>query len=58
MIYSFASCNYCFKTHKSVEFLIEAPQSKVYICNECIEECQKIIDKQRKIQQEEKINEN
>jgi ATP-dependent protease Clp ATPase subunit len=36
-------CSFCDKPHSEIERLIAGPGS-VYICNECIELCQKIIE--------------
>ena len=40
------SCNFCGKGQKSVEKLIAGPN--VYICNECIELCNEILDEEDK----------
>lgn len=41
-----AYCSFCRKSYKDVGPLVEGP-SDVYICGECIELCQEIIDQER-----------
>src|SRR2546430_570958 len=42
-----AYCSFCRKNYRDVGPLVEGP-SDVYICGECIELCQSIIDQERK----------
>src|SRR5207302_1373977 len=42
-----AYCSFCRRSHRDVGPLVEGP-SDVYICGECIELCQSIIDQEKK----------
>jgi ATP-dependent Clp protease ATP-binding subunit ClpX len=42
-----ANCSFCRKSYREVGPLVEGP-SDVYICGECIELCQSILDQERK----------
>src|SRR5437660_897932 len=42
-----AYCSFCRKSHRDVGPLVEGP-GDVYICGECIELCQSIIDQERR----------
>src|SRR6187549_1044126 len=42
-----AYCSFCRKSHRDVGPLVEGP-GDVYICGECIELCQSIIDQEKK----------
>src|ERR1051326_6087026 len=42
-----AFCSFCRKSHRDVGPLVEGP-GDVYICGECIELCQSIIDQEKK----------
>jgi ATP-dependent Clp protease ATP-binding subunit ClpX len=42
-----ASCSFCRKNYRDVGPLVEGP-GEVYICGECIELCQSIIDQERR----------
>ncbi len=42
-----ASCSFCRKSYRDVGPLVEGP-GDVYICSECIELCQSILDQERK----------
>ncbi len=42
-----ASCSFCRKSYRDVGPLVEGP-GDVYICRECIELCQSILDQERK----------
>src|ERR1044071_5217320 len=42
-----AYCSFCRKSYRDVGPLVEGP-GDVYICGECIELCQSILDKERK----------
>ena len=42
-----AHCSFCRKSHREVGPLVEGP-SDVYICGECIELCQSILDQDRR----------
>jgi ATP-dependent Clp protease ATP-binding subunit ClpX len=42
-----AYCSFCRKSHRDVGPLVEGP-SEVYICGECIELCQSIIDQEKR----------
>ena len=42
-----AYCSFCRRSHRDVGPLVEGP-SDVYICGECIDLCQSIIDQERK----------
>lgn len=42
-----AFCSFCRKSHRDVGPLVEGP-GEVYICSECIELCQSIIDQEKK----------
>jgi hypothetical protein len=41
-----AYCSFCRKSHTEVGLLVEGP-AEVYICCECIELCQEIIDQEK-----------
>ena len=42
-----AYCSFCRRSHRDVGPLVEGP-GDVYICGECIELCQSIIDQEKK----------
>jgi len=42
-----ANCSFCRKSYREVGPLVEGPE-EVYICGECIELCQSILDQERK----------
>src|SRR5260221_14397257 len=42
-----AYCSFCRRSHRDVGPLVEGP-GDVYICSECIELCQTIIDQQKR----------
>ena len=42
-----ANCSFCRKSYREVGPLVEGPD-EVYICGECIELCQSILDQERK----------
>src|ERR671914_774078 len=42
-----ANCSFCRKSYRDVGPLVEGPED-VYICGECIELCQSILDQERK----------
>jgi ATP-dependent Clp protease ATP-binding subunit ClpX len=42
-----ASCSFCRKSYRDVGPLVEGP-SEVYICGECVELCQSIIDQEKR----------
>ncbi len=42
-----AFCSFCRKSHRDVGPLVEGP-SEVYICGECVELCQTIIDQEKR----------
>src|SRR5215467_16305966 len=42
-----AYCSFCRKSYRDVGPLVEGP-GDVYICGECVELCQSIIDQERK----------
>src|SRR6187549_495617 len=42
-----ANCSFCRKSYREVGPLVEGP-SDVYICGECIELCQSILDQERR----------
>src|ERR1700739_1050627 len=42
-----AYCSFCRKSHRDVGPLVEGP-GDVYICGECIELCQSIIDQEKR----------
>jgi len=42
-----ASCSFCRKSYRDVGLLVEGP-GDVYICGECIELCQSILDQERR----------
>src|SRR5438552_16532118 len=42
-----AYCSFCRKSHRDVGPLVEGP-SEVYICGECVELCQSIIDQEKR----------
>ena len=42
-----AFCSFCRKSYRDVGPLVEGP-GDVYICGECVELCQSIIDQERK----------
>jgi ATP-dependent Clp protease ATP-binding subunit ClpX len=42
-----ANCSFCRKSYREVGPLVEGPD-EVYICGECIELCQNILDRERK----------
>jgi ATP-dependent Clp protease ATP-binding subunit ClpX len=42
-----ANCSFCRKSYREVGPLVEGPED-VYICGECIELCQSILDQERK----------
>src|SRR5947208_6019387 len=42
-----ASCSFCRKNYRDVGPLVEGP-GDVYICGECIELCQSIIDQEKR----------
>ncbi len=42
-----ANCSFCRKSYREVGPLVEGP-ADVYICGECIELCQSILDQERK----------
>lgn len=42
-----AFCSFCRKSHRDVGPLVEGP-SEVYICGECVELCQSIIDQEKR----------
>src|SRR5436190_15452077 len=42
-----AYCSFCRKSHRDVGPLVEGP-GDVYICGECIELCQSIIDNEKR----------
>ena len=42
-----AYCSFCRRSHRDVGPLVEGP-SDVYICGECIDLCQSIIEQERK----------
>src|ERR1700748_852695 len=42
-----AFCSFCRRSHRDVGPLVEGP-GDVYICGECIELCQSIIDQEKK----------
>ncbi len=42
-----AYCSFCRRSHRDVGPLVEGP-GDVYICGECIERCQSIIDQEKK----------
>ena len=42
-----AYCSFCRRSHRDVGPLVEGP-SDVYICGECIELCQSIIDQEKR----------
>src|SRR5690349_25141563 len=42
-----AYCSFCRKSHRDVGPLVEGP-GDVYICGECVELCQSIIDQERR----------
>ncbi len=43
-----AFCSFCRKSFRDVGPLVEGP-GDVYICGECVELCQSIIDQERKL---------
>lgn len=38
-------CSFCFKSKSDVKVLLKAPDKLVYICDECVACCKKIVDK-------------
>jgi ATP-dependent Clp protease ATP-binding subunit ClpX len=42
-----AYCSFCRKSHRDVGPLVEGP-AEVYICGECVELCQSIIDQEKR----------
>src|SRR6476620_11809861 len=42
-----ANCSFCRKSYREVGPLVEGPD-EVYICGECIELCQSILDQERR----------
>src|SRR4029078_7536248 len=42
-----ASCSFCRKSYRDVGPLVEGPHA-VYICGECVELCQSIIDQEKR----------
>ena len=42
-----ANCSFCRKSYREVGPLVEGPED-VYICGECIELCQSILDQERR----------
>ncbi|MBT5017508.1 MAG: ATP-dependent Clp protease ATP-binding subunit ClpX, partial [Planctomicrobium sp.] len=42
-----ANCSFCGKSYRDVGPLVEGP-SDVYICGECIDLCQSILDQDRR----------
>src|SRR5882757_4531314 len=42
-----ASCSFCRKSYRDVGPLVEGPND-VYICGECVELCQSIIDQEKR----------
>ena len=40
-------CEFCKRDKDSVNFLIKAPSSPIYICDDCIEQCRDIIGHKR-----------
>ena len=42
-----ANCSFCRKSFRDVGPLVEGPED-VYICGECIELCQSILDQERR----------
>lgn len=48
---SFFRCSFCAKSQDQVKKLIAGPE--VYICDECVDLCNEIMDEAKKAQQEE-----
>jgi ATP-dependent Clp protease ATP-binding subunit ClpX len=43
-----AFCSFCRKSYREVGPLVEGPPGDVYICGECVELCQSIIDQEKR----------
>ena len=39
------SCDFCGSTEREVAFLVESPDYKTHICDECVNACAEIIEK-------------
>jgi ATP-dependent protease Clp ATPase subunit len=38
-------CDFCGSTEREVAFLVESPDYKTHICDECVKACAEIIEK-------------